>query len=168
MAAVARIRFVQSDLCCKKFCSMSMLQESSMNCHSMYGSNGHDRIYPFGSIMQWIHIELQFTYGCNNQDRKFPVDLYFINAKYCNVLIHAFGMKWKSSIRQCINIKLFFLMISSFEWSPAGVDFPLKKHSNQRGGLVDTVLRVRCASIVKMITTGVRQEHRKVLFFLHS
>ena len=48
-----------------------------------------------------------------------------------------------------------------------GVDFPLKKHSHQRGGLVDTVLRVRSASIVKMISTGVRQEHRQVIFW-HS
>eukprot|EP00250_Pteridium_aquilinum_P018104 c23944_g1_i1 orf=785-7753(-) len=43
----------------------------------------------------------------------------------------------------------------------SGIDFPLKKHSHQRGGLVDTVLRVRSASIVKMINTGVRQERRK-------
>lgn len=44
----------------------------------------------------------------------------------------------------------------------SGIDFPLKKHSHQHGGLVDTVLRVRCASIVKMINTGVRQERRKI------
>lgn len=44
----------------------------------------------------------------------------------------------------------------------SGIDFPLKKHSHQRGGLIDTVLRVRSASIVKMINTGVRQERRKI------
>ncbi|CAM6112927.1 unnamed protein product [Calypogeia fissa] len=43
-----------------------------------------------------------------------------------------------------------------------GTDFFLQKHSNQRGGLADTVLRVRSASLVKMVSTGVRQERRKV------
>lgn len=43
-----------------------------------------------------------------------------------------------------------------------GTDFSLKKHSYQRGGLVDAVLRVRSASIVKMVSTGIRQEHRKI------
>lgn len=44
----------------------------------------------------------------------------------------------------------------------SGTDFSLKKHSNQRGGLVDTVLRVRSASIVKMVNIGHRQERRRV------
>ncbi|MCO5565126.1 hypothetical protein L7F22_018797 [Adiantum nelumboides] len=44
----------------------------------------------------------------------------------------------------------------------SGIDFPLKKHSHQRGGLVDTVLRVRSTSIVKMISTGIRNERRKI------
>ncbi|CAM6026456.1 unnamed protein product [Sphagnum balticum] len=39
-----------------------------------------------------------------------------------------------------------------------GTDFLLKKHSNQRGGFTDTVLRVRSASIIKMVNTGHRQE----------
>lgn len=43
-----------------------------------------------------------------------------------------------------------------------GTDFSLKKHSNQRGGLVDTVLRVRSASIVKMVNIGHRQERRRM------
>ncbi|BBN14040.1 DnaJ homolog subfamily C member 13 [Marchantia polymorpha subsp. ruderalis] len=43
-----------------------------------------------------------------------------------------------------------------------GTDFFLQKHSNQRGGLADTVLRVRSASLVKMVSTGVRQERRRV------
>ena len=47
-----------------------------------------------------------------------------------------------------------------------GVDFPLKKHSHQRAGLIDTVLRVRCTSIVKMISAGIRQERRKVFSFM--
>ncbi|XP_024368115.1 uncharacterized protein [Physcomitrium patens] len=41
-----------------------------------------------------------------------------------------------------------------------GTDFTLKKHSNQRGGLVDTVLRVRSASLTKMVNIGNRQERR--------
>ncbi|CAM6077021.1 unnamed protein product [Sphagnum tenellum] len=39
-----------------------------------------------------------------------------------------------------------------------GTDFLLKKHSNQRGGFTNTVIRVRSASIIKMVNTGHRQE----------
>lgn len=52
--------------------------------------------------------------------------------------------------------------IHLFLQSFSGVDFPLKKHSHQRSGLVDTVLRVRSASVVKMISAGPRQERHKV------
>ncbi|XP_057836865.1 uncharacterized protein LOC131047061 isoform X1 [Cryptomeria japonica] len=43
-----------------------------------------------------------------------------------------------------------------------GTDYILKKHSNQRGGLTEMIFRVRSASIVKMMSIGVRQERRKV------
>lgn len=43
-----------------------------------------------------------------------------------------------------------------------GTDYFLKKHSNQQGGLIDTIFRVRSASIVKMMSIGVKQERRKV------
>lgn len=43
-----------------------------------------------------------------------------------------------------------------------GTDFTVKKHSNQRGGLVDAVLRVRSASLVKMVNIGHRQERRRM------
>jgi hypothetical protein len=57
----------------------------------------------------------------------------------------------------CVVVSLFFL---------PGTDFLLKKHSNQRGGFTDTVLRVRSASIIKMVNTGHRQERlRRVSFF---
>lgn len=46
--------------------------------------------------------------------------------------------------------------------SVSGTDFTVKKHSNQRGGLVDAVLRVRSASLVKMVNIGHRQERRRV------
>ncbi len=57
----------------------------------------------------------------------------------------------------CVVVSLFFL---------PGTDFLLKKHSNQRGRFTDTVLRVRSASIIKMVNTGHRQERlRRVSFF---
>jgi hypothetical protein len=44
----------------------------------------------------------------------------------------------------------------------SGTDFHLKKHSNQRGDFVDSVLRVRCTSIAKMVNVGKMQERLKV------
>ncbi|EFJ24515.1 hypothetical protein SELMODRAFT_414652 [Selaginella moellendorffii] len=43
-----------------------------------------------------------------------------------------------------------------------GTDFSLKKHSHESGGLVERVLRVRSASIVKMQSNGSRHERRRV------
>ncbi|KAH9554372.1 hypothetical protein CY35_08G060500 [Sphagnum magellanicum] len=48
------------------------------------------------------------------------------------------------------------------DFNGIGTDFVLKKHSNQRGGLTDTVLRVRSTSIIKMVNTGHRQERRRM------
>lgn len=41
-----------------------------------------------------------------------------------------------------------------------GIDYAAKKHSIWRGGLVDTILRVRSASIVKMVNLGHRSDYK--------
>ncbi|KAG0579697.1 hypothetical protein KC19_4G117600 [Ceratodon purpureus] len=41
-----------------------------------------------------------------------------------------------------------------------GIDYAATKHSIQRGGLVDTILRVRSASIVKMVNFGHRSDYK--------
>jgi DnaJ family protein C protein 13 len=43
-----------------------------------------------------------------------------------------------------------------------GIDYAAKKHSLQRGGLVDTILRVRSASIVKMVNMGHRSDYKVI------
>ena len=44
-------------------------------------------------------------------------------------------------------------------FSPAlGVDYAAKKDSSQKGGLADAILRVRSASIVKMVKIGHRPD----------
>lgn len=67
----------------------------------------------------------------------------------------------------CLSVSICFVgrtnSIFGFGFTTlSGTDFTLKKHSNQRGGLVDTVLRVRSASLVKMVNIGHRQERRRV------
>ena len=42
------------------------------------------------------------------------------------------------------------------------IDYVAKKHSLQRGGLVNTILRVRSASIVKMDNMGHRSEYNVI------
>lgn len=41
-----------------------------------------------------------------------------------------------------------------------GIDYAAQKHSNQKGGLSDTILRVRSASIVKMVNSGLRTDSK--------
>lgn len=53
-----------------------------------------------------------------------------------------------------LSIQLIILV-----WQP-GTDYFLKKHSNQRGGFGDAVMRVRNASIVKMVNIGRRSDHQ--------
>lgn len=41
-----------------------------------------------------------------------------------------------------------------------GIDYTATKHSIQRGGLVDTMFRVRSASLVKMVNLGHRSDYK--------
>ncbi len=67
------------------------------------------------------------------------------------------------TIRTWAAYNLLWPFVFVFGWfGLPGTDFVLKKHSNQRGGLTDTVLRVRSTSIIKMVNTGHRQERRRV------
>jgi hypothetical protein len=75
-------------------------------------------------------------------------------------LLHVHVFVWGG-----FGVVFFFLVCDGFSFFLPGTDFLLKKHSNQRGGFTDTVLRVRSASIIKMVNTGHRQERlRRVSF----
>jgi hypothetical protein len=61
----------------------------------------------------------------------------------------------------CYAMNSYFVVDPGFIFL-SGTDFILKKHSNQRGGLMDTVFRVRSASLVKMVYIGHSRERPRV------